>query len=190
MFWVGKGQQPDTTDTYFQQVASWQAKAQTSSQQLDSAKVVINGLLHANVVLDSTNTNLLTQKTTLQGKISTTRKQLDSVRTQLEAQHATDTVVDPALQLAEGYRALSDSLQRVVIITEQVITDKDIQIGNLTTGLALMTIHADSLQSVLLHAPTPPKPVKLFGFIPAPSRMTSFLIGALAGTVTAIVVRH
>ena len=60
------------------------------------------------------------------------------------------------------------------------------QVALLTMSLDTQTLRADSLYTIVMNIPEPPSnPNKVFGFIPKPSRIQSFFIGAALATVAA-----
>lgn len=59
---------------------------------------------------------------------------------------------------------------------------------SLRSSLARQTQRADELYTQLMAVPDAPPTEKLLGFIPLPSRKSSFLFGAIAGVTTTVVI--
>jgi chromosome segregation ATPase len=186
MFWIGKGQTP-SPDTYINEVATWKKTAEAASQELELAQAKMKEMQRINAKLDSTKVTLTVRSEKLKSKIDATQQKLDITRDSLKALGA-DTSYRELWDLSEGYRHNADSLRVVVAVTEEIVVNREVKIANLEDNLKKISEKADSLQKRLLEAPTPPKPTKLLWVIPAPNRVTSFLIGAVGGTIAAIAV--
>jgi len=186
MFWIGKGQTP-SPDTYINEVATWKKTAEAASQELELAQAKMKEMQRINAKLDSTKEVLVVKSEKLKSKIDLTQQKLDITRDSLKALGA-DTSYQELWDLSEGYRHNADSLRVVVAVTEEIVVNREVKIANLEDNLKSISEKADSLQKRLLEVPTPPKPTKLLWVIPAPNRVTSFLIGAVGGTIAAIAV--
>lgn len=68
-------------------------------------------------------------------------------------------------------------------LQDSIIVKQDKLLVLKDSTLLGVTASRDSLRKVLSVVPTPPKPYRILGFIPAPSRRTSFFLGLVGGTV-------
>ena len=102
---------------------------------------------------------------------------------------------EPWIRLAFGQRDQIGLLIRSnIVFSEQVfaLEQRDAErvtaADALRAGLMFQTQRADSLHIIVLNIPTGPPKEKLLGFIPLPSRQTSFWFGAIGGVITYLAV--
>lgn len=184
-FVVGKQQSPDPNDEYLKEIAQWKAQAQVASARLDSALKAVDDIRKINVVLQEDNQDKLNQAANLKVSVARTRKELDRVRDSIRTAGIEDNC-KPIAQLAEGYRAEADSVKKIIGITESVLVNKDIEIGNLNVALKGLEDKAKELQQKVDQIPPPKSKKKFLGFIPQPSRVVSFL-GGVAVTLGGVI---
>ena len=85
-------------------------------------------------------------------------------------------------------------IEQNIVFSEKVwdLEQRDVErvtaANALRAGLAYQIQRADSLQTIVLNIPSGPPKERLLGFIPLPSRQTSFWAGAIGGVITYIVV--
>ena len=121
----------------------------------------------------------------------------DSTFDALTAGQDVETVVEENVPQAEPWIRLAYDLRDAngILITanikfsEQVfdLEQRDVErvtaADALRAGLMFQTQRADSLHIIVLNIPTGPPTEKLLGFIPLPSRQTSFIIGGITAIV-------
>ena len=105
--------------------------------------------------------------------------------------------VEPWIRLAFGQRdQIGLVLRQNIVFSEQIfdLEQRDVErvtaADALRAGLMFQTERADSLQIIVLSIPEGPPTEKLLGFIPLPSRQTSFWAGAIGGVVTYLLVNN
>ena len=186
-FVVGKQQSPDPNEQYLREIDQWKQQAQVASARLDSALEVVEEIRKINAILRADNQEKLNRAATLKISISKTRKELDRVRDSIKTVGIDDNCA-PIANLADGYRAEADSLKKLVTITESVLVNKDIEIGNLNVALSGLEVKAKELQTKINNFPPDKSKQKILGFIPRPSRVVSFLGGVIVtlGGVVAV----
>lgn len=121
----------------------------------------------------------------------------DSTFDALSAGQDVETVVEenvpqaePWIRLAFGQRDQMGLLIRQnIVFSEQIfaLEQRDVErvtaADALRAGLVFQTQRADSLHVIVLSIPTGPPKERLLGFIPLPSRQTSFIIGGITAIV-------
>jgi len=115
--------------------------------------------------------------------------ELDKERQELKAQ-VTDSILEETPQEVRDYVVVieqeNEELKIALSAADQLRQNLVNQVTLLTTSFDTQTLRADSLYTIVLNIPEPPgNPNKVFGFIPKPSRMQSFFIGAAVATVAA-----
>jgi len=115
--------------------------------------------------------------------------ELDREKQVLKAQ-VTDSILEETPQEVREYVAVVEQENeelRVALSAADMLQQTLVsQVTLLTMSLDTQTLRADSLYTIVLNIPEPPSnPNKVFGFIPKPSRMQSFFIGAAVATVVA-----
>ena len=115
--------------------------------------------------------------------------ELDRERQELKAQ-VTDSVLNETPPEVREYVAVVEQENeelRVALSAADMLQQNLVnQVALLTMSFDTQTLRADSLYTIVLNIPEPPSnPNKVFGFIPKPSRMQSFFIGAAVATVVA-----
>ena len=115
--------------------------------------------------------------------------ELDKERQELKAQ-VTDSILEETPQEVREYVVVieqeNEELKVALSAADQLRQNLVNQVTLLTTSFDTQTLRADSLYTIVLNIPEPPgNPNKVFGFIPKPSRMQSFFIGAAVATVAA-----
>ncbi len=115
--------------------------------------------------------------------------ELDRERQELKAQ-VTDSILDETPQEVREYVAVveeeNEELKVALTAAERLTQNLEGQVALLTMSLDTQTQRADSLYTIVMNIPeAPSNPNKVFGFIPKPSRMQSFFIGAALATVAA-----
>ena len=115
--------------------------------------------------------------------------ELDKERQELKAQ-VTDSILEETPQEVRDYVVVieqeNEELKVALSAADQLRQNLVNQVTLLTTSFDTQTLRADSLYTIVLNIPEPPgNPNKVFGFIPKPSRMQSFFIGAAVATVAA-----
>ena len=103
--------------------------------------------------------------------------------------------VEPWIRLAFGRRdQIGLLLRQNIVFSEQVfaLEERDVErvtaADALRAGLSFQTLRADSLEVIVFNIPEGPPKERLLGFIPLPSRQTSFWFGAIGGVITYLVV--
>ena len=115
--------------------------------------------------------------------------ELDREKQVLKAQ-VTDSILNETPPEVIEYVALveqeNEELKVALSAADMLQQNLVNQVALLTMSLDTQTLRADSLYTIVLNIPEPPSnPNKVFGFIPKPSRMQSFFIGAAVATVAA-----
>jgi len=115
--------------------------------------------------------------------------ELDRERQELKAQ-VTDSILEETPQEVREYVVVieqeNEELKVALSAADQLRQNLVNQVTLLTMSFDTQTLRADSLYTIVLNIPEPPgNPNKVFGFIPKPSRMQSFFIGAAVATVAA-----
>jgi hypothetical protein len=175
----GQGQRPATPDQYTKEVNEWRTKANDASKQATDALRKIDSLKKENQSLDKVNDVLDAKVATVQHKALNTKRQLDSALAELEHKPL-PVECEPYVKLATRYRGVSDSLIIAIVTKDDIIMNKTVQINNLNTAVSVSTDKIKELQQVIANSPKPPKPVRILGIIPAPSRKVSFMLGVIA----------
>lgn len=91
----------------------------------------------------------------------------------------------PIIALAEGYRAEADTLDHALTTARGIIVNQTADIARLQGSNAALLSLNNSLVHLVKTAPIKPK---LLGFIPLPSRTTSFIAGGVLGVAGAYLV--
>ena len=115
--------------------------------------------------------------------------ELDRERQELKAQ-VTDSVLNETPPEVREYIAVveeeNEELKVALSAADLLQQNLENQVALLTMSLDTQTLRADSLYTIVMNNPeAPSNPNKVFGFLPKPSRIQSFLIGAALATVAA-----
>ena len=115
--------------------------------------------------------------------------ELDRERQELKAQ-VTDSVLNETPPEVREYIAVveeeNEELKVALSAADLLQQNLENQVALLTMSLDTQTLRADSLYTIVMNIPeAPSNPNKVFGFIPKPSRIQSFFIGAALATVAA-----
>ena len=102
----------------------------------------------------------------------------------------TDSILEETPQEVREYVAVveqeNEELKVALSAADMLQQNLVNQVALLTMSLDTQTLRADSLYTIVMNIPEPPSnPNKVFGFIPKPSRIQSFFIGAALATVAA-----
>ena len=115
--------------------------------------------------------------------------ELDRERQELKAQ-VTDSILEETPQEVREYITVveeeNEELKVALSAADMLQQNLVNQVALLTMSLDTQTLRADSLYTIVMNIPeAPSNPNKVFGFIPKPSRIQSFFIGAALATVAA-----
>jgi hypothetical protein len=166
----------NVTTPYEERETQWRAQAARASAFADSVELVA---------------------ATRQARIDKLEKDVVILKGRLPRYDLTDSLRNRVDSL---FHTMSDSVlmayriipeQRVVILRQDttirvqrvIIAKQDTTIGEQKLTILGYKDAKDSLVAVIKGMPGPPPPVKILGFIPAPSRRTSLLMGLAAGAI-------
>lgn len=184
-FWYGSCGKTTREGEYAQQMKQWKMERAALLRANDSARVA-NVKLKA--VVDSAEALTRVQSTkivALSEKANRFRTISDSIRASLNG--TLPDTCDAALALADRYRVEGDTLRIALRVAGERDSTQKVVISSLTLSNANLTTLNERMAKQLRILPEY-MPKKFLGFIPLPSRSTSFLVGVLAGVGTAIVV--
>jgi hypothetical protein len=174
---------------YADSLQVWKVREANAIKQADDAKLFSTGIL-AKSALDQQRADSLTLVISSIRRSQTDRiKKNDSILASLR--NSLPDTCKLALNLAEDYRLTSISLQDALKKATERDSIRLIDIFKLRVAVDTLTTANDSLEKVLKAVPEY-KPPKLFGFIPYPTRVQSFVGGLVTGAVgiAIVVVTH
>lgn len=196
LIWLGSKCTTDRSD-YDKERAAWEVERKQLQSQI-RAGALENAALIVRIRDDSAQAApILREVDTL--LVTLERERAAKQRALIELERQARTVVDTgelrqvalqAITEARNARQEADSTARAATSLRSVITTQLENIAALTGRLQETQARADSAIALANNAPVY-KGDKLLGFIPLPSRQTSFIVGAGVGAVTtALVLRN
>jgi len=180
----------------FQQTAEQTTQFADSLQLVvDSAQLVVDSMimhsfLMSEILLDRNIQieRLRTTRVEIEVRNDSTFETLTGGKSEEEVVSSEPPQAEPWIRLSFSYWEQIDILMRENELLGSQITDLElrdvIRLGTITslqTSLRSETRRADTLQTIVFQIPEAPPSEKILGFIPLPSRKTSFIVGAIAG---------
>jgi hypothetical protein len=189
-FMMGKSEANSKLEQFNMQYAEFKSNIEKTSIYADSLNKIVIKLADENVKkefavkkLKNNIAQRTDQRDTLKKNLLKLETHADSLNKLLEDTTLVVIYKDSIIGNLKGQVVVADS-----IITDQrgIIVQRDSQALILSKSVTVSTTRADSLQRVLRALPkSPPKPDKIFGFIPKPSRtvvgVTTFVLGVVVG---------
>ena len=117
-----------------------------------------------------------------EGKVSREKQELKAQVTDSVLNETPPEVREYIAVVEEENEELKVALSAADMLQQNLVN----QVALLTMSLDTQTLRADSLYTIVMNIPeAPSNPNKVFGFLPKPSRIQSFFIGAALATVAA-----